>query len=140
MDNVLQIFFILSCFLLPNINAQQNYSSNSVLDCDKKDETGPSPAFLYSCNSEYQSCGAFMIFRAQPPYDTVSTISKLTSADPSELARLNDISSFTEVLPIDKEVIVPVNCSCSGQYYQANTSFTIPSIYDTYFTIANDTF
>ncbi|KAJ0096677.1 hypothetical protein Patl1_28851 [Pistacia atlantica] len=140
MDQILLVFFILFCFLFSNINAQQSYSGNSVLDCDNTDETGPSPAFLYTCNGKNQSCGAFLIFKSQPPYDTVSTISKLTSSDPSELARINDISTFTEVLLTDKEVIVPVNCSCSGQYYQANTSFIIPTIYDTYFTIANNTY
>ncbi|XP_031270774.1 protein LYK5-like [Pistacia vera] len=140
MDQILLVFFILFCFLFSNITAQQSYSGNSVLDCDNTDETGPSPAFLYTCNGKNQSCGAFLIFKSQPPYDTVSTISKLTSSDPSELGRINDISTFTEVLPTDKEVIVPVNCSCSGQYYQANTSFIIPTIYDTYFTIANNTY
>lgn len=36
-------------------------------------------------------------------------------------------------------VIVPVNCSCSGNYYQANTSYVFQNT-DTYFLVANNTF
>ncbi|KAK2657312.1 hypothetical protein Ddye_010364 [Dipteronia dyeriana] len=140
MDQILLIFFIFICLSIPNFYAQQNYSGNSVTKCDNNDETGPSPAFLYTCNGRKQSCQAFLIFKSQPPYDTVSSISNLTSSDPSEVANINNITNSAEVLPPDKEVIVPVICSCSGQYYQANTSFTIPSNDDTYFTIAYNTY
>ncbi|KAF8405157.1 hypothetical protein HHK36_010056 [Tetracentron sinense] len=112
---------------------------NSVLDCNSNDETGPSPTFLYTCNVEKPSCPAFLIFKSQPPYCSVSNISELISSDPSELARINNVSMLT-VFPTDQEVIVPVICSCSGQYYQANASYVILSNYNTYFTIANDTY
>ncbi|KAH9663304.1 LysM domain receptor-like kinase 4 [Citrus sinensis] len=36
-------------------------------------------------------------------------------------------------------VIVPVNCSCSGKHYQANTTYFVQNG-DTYFLIANNTF
>ncbi|KAK0606404.1 hypothetical protein LWI29_037360 [Acer saccharum] len=140
MDQILQILFIIFCLSIPNFYAQQNYSGKSVTNCDNNDETGPSPAFLYTCNGRKQSCRAFLIFKSQPPYDTVTSISNLTSSDPSEVAHINNITNSAEVLPPDKEVIVPVICSCSGQYYQANSSFTIPTNDDTYFTIAKNTY
>ncbi|XWS33713.1 hypothetical protein CRYUN_Cryun22dG0107000 [Craigia yunnanensis] len=124
---------------MPKLHAQQSYSGNSVMNCDVSNETGPSSAFLYTCNGEKLSCQTFLIFKSQPPYDSVSTISNLTSADPMELAYINNISLST-ILPPNKEVIVPVNCSCSGQYYQANTSYIIPSMQDTYFSVANNTY
>ncbi|XVF17813.1 hypothetical protein REPUB_Repub10bG0156800 [Reevesia pubescens] len=124
---------------MPKLHARQSYSGNSVRNCDGSDEKSPSSAFLYTCNGEKLSCQAFLIFKAQPPYDSVSTIPNLTSADPLELAYINNISLST-ILPKNKEVIVPVNCPCSGQYYQANTSYIIPSMQDTYFSIANNTY
>ncbi|XWS42001.1 hypothetical protein CRYUN_Cryun17cG0130900 [Craigia yunnanensis] len=124
---------------MPKLHAQQSYSGNAVMDCDVSDETGLSSAFLYTCNGEKLSCQAFLIFKSQPPFDSVPTISNLTSADPLELAYINNISLST-ILPPNKEVIVPVNCSCSGQCYQANTSYIIPSMQDTYSSIANNTY
>ncbi|KAL0332255.1 UNVERIFIED_CONTAM: LysM domain receptor-like kinase [Sesamum calycinum] len=108
------------------------------MQCNISDETGPSPAFLYTCNGEIPSCKAFLMFRTKPPYVSVSSISNLTSSDPMEFARINNISS-SAVLPPDVAVIVPVTCSCSGEYYQANTSY-VRHDFDTYFTIANDTY
>eukprot|EP00257_Ricinus_communis_P011795 XP_002533279.2 protein LYK5 [Ricinus communis] len=131
-------FLMIFLFATPKINTQQSYSGNLVMNCDNNDSTGPSPAFLYTCNGK-ESCKTFLIYKSQPPYHTVSSISKLTSSDPLELALINNISNFT-VLPTNKEVIVPIICSCSSQYYQANTSYIIPSIYDTYFSIAESTY
>ncbi|KAK4416275.1 protein LYK5 [Sesamum alatum] len=119
-------------------HARQQYAGNAVMQCNISDETGPSPAFLYTCNGEMLACKAFLMFRTKPPYVSVSSISNLTSSDPMEFARINNISS-SAVLPPDVAVIVPVTCSCSGQYYQANTSYFRHDV-DTYFTIANDTY
>nr|KJB48470.1 hypothetical protein B456_008G070400 [Gossypium raimondii] len=132
-------FFILLCVFMHKFHAQQSYSGNSILNCSENDETGSSSAFLYTCNGEKPSCQAFLIFKSYPPYDSISTISNLTSADPLELAHINNISLST-IFPANKEVIVPVNCSCSGQYYQANTSYIIPSKQVDYFSIANNTY
>ncbi|CAK9158739.1 unnamed protein product [Ilex paraguariensis] len=132
-------FFIIFGFLASKSNGQQMYAGNSVLDCNNTDETGPNPAFLYSCNGENHTCQAFLIFRSQPNYNSVTTISNLTSSNLLELARINNISS-SMLVPQDKEVNVPVTCHCSGYYYQANSSYVIQSVYDTYYTIANNTY
>ncbi|XP_047977564.1 protein LYK5-like [Salvia hispanica] len=120
-------------------NGQQQYSGNSVMNCEASDETGPSPAFLYSCNDERPSCKAILMFRTQPPYSSASSIANLTSSDPQELARLNNITA-SEILPPDSAVFVPATCSCLGKYYQANTSYVYKSTNETYFTIANQTY
>ncbi|PIN21518.1 Serine/threonine protein kinase [Handroanthus impetiginosus] len=79
------------------------------------------------------------MFRSKSPYVSVSSISELTSSDPKEVAIINNVAS-SAVFPLDNEVIVPVMCSCSGQYYQANTSYVVSGDEDTYFTIANKKF
>ena len=39
--------------------------------------------------------------------------------------------------PLHRSLIVPVNCSCSGDFYQHNASYTVNAS-DTYFSIANN--
>ncbi|KAK4488303.1 hypothetical protein RD792_004059 [Penstemon davidsonii] len=132
---VFRILIIIT-FSFSSSYAQQNYSYNSI--CNISDKTGPSPDFLYTCNQTTPSCKSFLMFRTQSPYLSVSSISNLTSSDPSELARINNIS-VSSVFPSGKDVIIPVTCSCSGQYYQANTTYVCTSV-DIYFTIAKDTY
>ncbi|XP_047321019.1 lysM domain receptor-like kinase 4 [Impatiens glandulifera] len=138
MDRILLAFLVSFAFFISILDAQQNYSGISSMNCHAKDETGPSPAFLYSCNGE-SSCQTFLMFRSRSPYDSVMSISNLTSSDPSQLSKINNVS-MDSVFVRGQEVIVPVNCSCNGQYYQANTSYVTPTIYETYYTIAKDTF
>ncbi|CAN4079577.1 unnamed protein product [Withania somnifera] len=139
MGDFLLIFFISFIILASKIYAQQNYSGNTVMSCKGTNETGNSASFLYSCNGEKFSCRAFLIFRSHSPYNSVSSISKLLSSDPDEIVHVNNIPR-SKILGQNQELIVPVNCSCSGQYYQADTSYVIPSKYDTYLLIANNTY
>ncbi|KAK9067125.1 hypothetical protein SSX86_014450 [Deinandra increscens subsp. villosa] len=139
----MNLFCFISMFLMfftIKSHCQQMYSGNLVMDANNSDETGPSPAFLYTCNGIKPSCPAFLIFRTQSLYNTVMTISNLMSVDHVSLARINNITDSNKILPLDKELIIPATCYCVGEYYQANTSFVIPTMYDTYFTIANSTY
>ncbi|XP_019185221.1 PREDICTED: protein LYK5-like [Ipomoea nil] len=141
----LVIFILHAIIFSPYTAAQQKYLGNAVLGCERFNETVPSSAVLYTCTAHHHhlsTCKAFLIFRSQPPpYNSVSSISSLLSADPGEVSSINKISREA-ILPLNKELIVPVNCSCScsGLYYQANTSYAIPSGGTTYFTAANNTF
>ncbi|KAL0351918.1 UNVERIFIED_CONTAM: protein LYK5 [Sesamum calycinum] len=135
------ILKILTALILfpPCINSQQKYSGNAVIDCNITDGRKPPESFLYTCNGQYSSCRAFLIFRAKFPYNTVPVIGALTSSGIAEIAKINNVTGFT-VFPEGKEVIVPVNCSCSGQYYQASTTYQVPIEHQTYYIIANSTF
>ncbi|KAF2324499.1 hypothetical protein GH714_014842 [Hevea brasiliensis] len=138
MDQFVLSLLILS-FLTSSTFAQENYSANSALDCNSSDETGPSPAFLYTCNGQSKSCEAFLIFKSQPSYDSVPAISSLTSVNQDELARINNVTRLSE-FPSNKEVIVPVYCSCLGQYYQANTTFHATNDHTTYYAVASQAY
>ncbi|KAK7321732.1 hypothetical protein VNO77_32629 [Canavalia gladiata] len=132
----LHIFFTLTFQISSIVKAQQNYSGNSILSCKNDDKMGPSPSFLYTCNGLKKSCKTFLIFKSQPPYNSIPTISNLTSSNAEEIARINGATVFQT----GKEVIVPVNCSClTREYYQAETKYVLDQ-YPTYFTVANDTF
>ncbi|XP_060173447.1 protein LYK5-like [Lycium barbarum] len=129
-------WLLISCtlnFLISCTKAQQEYSANSVLNCNNKYETN------YSCNGRNSTCQAFLIFRARNPYNSVPGIAALMSSNISEIARINNVTKLTFFTP-EREVIIPVNCSCSGLYYQAKTMYYIPAPIETYFMIANSTY
>nr|GMD55837.1 protein LYK5-like [Ipomoea batatas]GMD89062.1 protein LYK5-like [Ipomoea batatas] len=139
MNRILICTFVVLA-VTPCTGAQQQYSGNSALDCKNTDANEPpSPAYLYTCNGQLFTCRAFLIFRATFPFNTVPAIAALLSSNASAIARLNNASKLT-AFPGDKEVVVPVKCSCSGQYYAAKTSYEILSPDQTYFTIANTTY
>lgn len=136
----LPLFLFTLAFITPFVQSQQDYSGNSVLDCyPKLNKSEPPSASLYSCNRQFSSCKAFLIFRSHNTYNSVPIIATLTSSNQTEIARINNVTELT-VFPEDTEVIIPVNCSCSAGYYEAITKYNIPTTGDTYFTIANDTF
>ncbi|KAK7383071.1 hypothetical protein VNO78_28737 [Psophocarpus tetragonolobus] len=139
MNHVVFLFTLTISLLSLNVKAQQNYSGNSILSCKNDDKMGPSPSFLYTCNGLNKSCKAFLIFKSKPPFNSIPTIANLTSSNPEELARINDVT-LLKVFQTGKEVIVPVNCSClTRDYYQAETKCILgPS--PTYFRVANNTF
>ncbi|OVA04566.1 Protein kinase domain [Macleaya cordata] len=118
------------------IYAQQPYVRKATTDCQNTDNS--TSVLGYSCNGQSPSCQAYLIFRSLPPYNTVSSISKLLASDPSQLSQLNSVSE-TSTFQTNKEVIVPINCSCSGKYYQTNSSYVIEDN-NTYLLIANDTY
>ncbi|XP_065881462.1 lysM domain receptor-like kinase 4 [Euphorbia lathyris] len=126
---------LLILFFTSLASAQQNYSASSAFDCNTSEDTGPSSALLYTCNGHTTSCEAFLIFKSQPFYNSVPTISSITSTNKEELAKLNQVTPQSE-FPLNKEVIVPVNCSCLGQYYQANSTYRVSNDYRTYYVIA----
>ncbi|KAG9440879.1 hypothetical protein H6P81_021044 [Aristolochia fimbriata] len=120
----------------PAILAQQPYVGKTNLNCSNTDAT--SSVLGYACNGPTASCQAYLIFRSRPPYDSVESISELLGSDPSQLSQINSVSE-SSTFPTEKEVIVPVNCSCSGRYYQANSSYVILNG-NNLFVIANSTY
>ncbi|KAG0490779.1 hypothetical protein HPP92_007642 [Vanilla planifolia] len=117
--------------------AQQAYWRKST--CRRWDKTPPPSSYLYSCNGLSKSCKAYVVFISQPSYNTVASISNLLFSEPREVARINGGVLGSHLFPIGEDVIVPVKCSCSGRYYQANASF-IDTGNDTYYLIAYDTY
>ncbi|KAI3946097.1 hypothetical protein MKX01_024853 [Papaver californicum] len=116
--------------------AQQPYDGNTAGECTKIDNS--TSVLGYTCNGQNPSCQAYFIFRSIPPYNTVSSISRLLASEPLQLSQINSVSE-TATFQTNKEVIVPINCSCSGEYYQVNSSYNIQEL-DTYFSVANSTY
>ncbi|XP_034222988.1 lysM domain receptor-like kinase 4 [Prunus dulcis] len=118
------------------IVAQQPYEGKAFTDCYNTNTYSKS-VLGYSCNGVNKSCQTYLTFRSQPPYNSVSAISAMLASDPSQIAEINSVSE-TATFETNKLVIVPITCSCSGDFYQLNTSHVVVHG-DTYFVIANNT-
>ncbi|KAK7386508.1 hypothetical protein VNO78_26786 [Psophocarpus tetragonolobus] len=128
---------IILCSIFAVVQGQQPYIGIATTACQ---QTGNSNSMRgYTCNGVNPSCQAYVTFRAQSLYNSVPSISALLGSDPSQLSEANSVSKDA-TFETNKLVLVPVNCSCSGnQYYQVNTSYVVQGG-DTYFFIANNTF
>ncbi|GMI86425.1 LysM-containing receptor-like kinase 4 [Hibiscus trionum] len=125
--------FLCCCRL---IQAQQPYAGRRTIDCMNPDTSNS--VLGYTCNGLGTSCRGYVVFRSQPLFNNVTSIANLLSSDPSQIADINEVPR-TATFRTNQMVIVPINCSCSGDHYQRNATYTIRSG-DTYFFIANNTF
>ncbi|XP_031472943.1 protein LYK5-like [Nymphaea colorata] len=130
---------LLSLLLLPSsLHAQQVYVNKTQFDC-----YGNHPNTLgFLCNGQRTACVSYFIFRSNSDVNSISEISSLLNADSAksaEIVRINGASGVYQTLPVGREVVVPVSCSCSGEYYQHNSSYVIKQN-DTYLRVANETY
>ncbi|KAL6985705.1 lysM domain receptor-like kinase 4 [Sarracenia purpurea var. burkii] len=126
--------FVFLCFFFPQ--KQQPYVGKATTLCSSADNS--TSVLGYTCNGVNTTCQSYLTFRSNSPYTTVSSISQLLSADPSHLSQLNSVAE-NATFATDTVVLVPVNCSCSGDYYQSNSSYVV-QLRDSYLSIANNTF
>ncbi|KAL9681723.1 hypothetical protein QQ045_013511 [Rhodiola kirilowii] len=134
--NLIFILILSSISHLALIQAQQPYVGKLTTDCNNLDNS--SSSLGYTCNGVSPSCQSYLVFRSLPPYNSVASISKLLGADPAGLAQINNVQE-SAAFSTNKLVIVPVTCSCSGAYYQKNTTYLVTPG-DIYLSIANNTF
>nr|ABQ59612.1 LYK4 [Glycine max] len=130
------IIFTLLIHNFSLILGQQPYIGLGTVACPRRGNKNSIRG--YTCNGANHSCQSYLTFRSQPIYNSVKTISTLLGSDPSQLAKINSVS-MNDTFETNKLVIVPVNCSCAGEYYQTNTSYEFHNS-ETYFLIANNTF
>ncbi|XP_068655263.1 lysM domain receptor-like kinase 4 [Aristolochia californica] len=133
-------FLMFLCILcihssFPLLLAQQSYIGKYFTNCKITNNT--SSVLGYSCNGR-PTCPAYLVFRSRSPYESVASVSHLLTSDPSLLSQLNSVSR-TATFPNNKEIIAPVECACSGEFYQANSSYVVVHG-DTQFIIANYTY
>nr|GMD01016.1 lysM domain receptor-like kinase 4 [Ipomoea batatas] len=125
MDNLHLICFLtalISGSLL--IQAQQPYIRKDTGCIGSLDNSNSTSAFGYHCNGVNRTCQSYLTFASQPPYNSVAAISALLGADPVKLSELNLVSQ-NATFETNKVVLVPVTCSCSGQFYQVNGSYVL---------------
>ncbi|GLT47414.1 hypothetical protein SLA2020_211140 [Shorea laevis] len=136
MEKFTALFLVAAVLQWGGSYAQQPYVHRQPRDdCDNSTDTRKG----YSCNSFQKSCLSYVTFRSTPPYDSADTIAHLLGADANLITSLNMFPSKTTTIPSNKLVFVPVNCTCSGDYYQYNSSYIIKGG-DTYFLVSTNTY
>ncbi|KAF9675193.1 hypothetical protein SADUNF_Sadunf09G0006700 [Salix dunnii] len=119
-ETMVFIWFLIFLFFNPT-SSQQYYDPS---DCS---ENTSYPGSRYTCNHSYQhSCQTFLVYRANQYFRTISDVSQLLLVDPAELLHLNNLKYQLKVLEPGREVLVPIKCSCLGQFFQATFNYTVP--------------
>ncbi|XP_038706270.1 lysM domain receptor-like kinase 4 isoform X1 [Tripterygium wilfordii] len=115
-------FVIWVCFISSNI-AQQFYDPS---DCSSLTNQLGS---RYTCENSFQnSCHTFVVYRANQRFNTICNVSDLFHIEANELLGLNNPKYPAEMLRSGRDVLVPVNCSCTGQFFRANVSYIVSEI------------
>ncbi|KAJ4702383.1 LysM receptor kinase [Melia azedarach] len=137
MEKFFTVWSVLVLFQLVLIHGQQTYVNNKQLAC--YDHANDNFTRGFACNGVNSSCQSYLTFRSNPLYNSPVDLNYLLNSSTDLIASINNITTVTTV-PTDDQVIIPVNCSCSGQYYQHTTTHKIENSLETYFSIANDTY
>lgn len=118
---MLHLFFLV--FLtIPSTRGEQSY------DADVCTTSSDLPGSRYICSSFQDKCDTFLVYRANEEFQTIANISILFNKKPEELlTSYNNITSAFQILETGREVLVPIKCSCSGEYYyEAGFSYIFP--------------
>ncbi|CAH1441634.1 unnamed protein product [Lactuca virosa] len=110
---------------MSSINSSHEQAFYDSTSCRKD---GNAPGTRYTCTNTTltkMSCQTFLIFRSNRQFPTISTIATLFGLPPNTLLELNHIDSSSEILLMDREVLVPVSCSCSNNFFQAKINYTV---------------
>ncbi|XP_075092470.1 uncharacterized protein LOC142172698 [Nicotiana tabacum] len=114
-------WLLVICICISSSYGQQFYDSTSCFS------NISSPGTRYTCTSLNDSCQTFLIYRTNQDFTTISDVSYLFGFSPDVLLTLNNVTSSSQILEIGREVIVPIQCSCLGESFQANISYRSPT-------------
>ncbi|XP_058081638.1 protein LYK5-like [Magnolia sinica] len=113
---IIIIFFI----FFRRIACQQSYDGSPCSSHDFR------PGSQYTCNSTSNSCHTFIVYRPQLGFQTISDIARLLNiTDQNQLININNLTTATQILKPGTDVLVPINCSCSGEFFQANLTYAV---------------
>lgn len=114
---MIRLLFLIWVFFVSS-QGQQYYDSST---CSSETH----PGSRYSCAYPQEYCRAFLLYRANRDYPTISNITKLFGAHLDTVLSLNKIVSPTENLQPGREILVQIQCSCAGQFLQKNVTYLV---------------
>lgn len=117
--HLLLLRLLLFFTLCLRIEAQQEYEDNEQLNCYA---TNASTTLGYACNGPRQ-CTSFLTFRSSSPYyQSPVQISFLFNTSAANVSAINLVPDVVAIAEGDL-VLVPIPCSCSGQYAHSSVLF-----------------
>ncbi|RWR97045.1 Protein kinase domain-containing protein [Cinnamomum micranthum f. kanehirae] len=121
-------------FLIQPISSKQSYD---MTECNA---TSVTTSASYLCTTGTKPCQAYTVYRTQEKYPTLSSISSLFNSNRTQLLALNNLTELTSRnLPINRELLIPIHCTCSHNFSHSLLRYNSSSL-DTYSTIACETF
>ncbi|KAG1354931.1 lysM domain receptor-like kinase 4 [Cocos nucifera] len=117
---MLLVYFLTSLLLFDCTTSKQFYDPNSCAS------NKFSPGSRYICNNSLASCPTFIVYRARRGFETVSEISRLFGVEQHKVLHANNLTNPSQILEKDREVVIPIHCSCSGSFFQSNVNYLIP--------------
>lgn len=106
--------------LINHVSSQQSYDHT---DCRAQPQM---PGSNYLCNSNSYPCQTFIVYRTQNDNTSISSISSLFNLNSTVLLTLNNLNqSESDQLPLDRDIIIPVTCSCAGRFSQAVFNYNV---------------
>ncbi|KAJ8546427.1 hypothetical protein K7X08_019010 [Anisodus acutangulus] len=93
-----------------------------LLSCESKSLA----ASGYRCDRNVQplQCGTFAILRTNSYYSSLFNLSSYLGINRYVLGEANGFSADTEFLPIDQPLIIPLDCKCTGSFFEAELTKT----------------
>ncbi|OMP03300.1 hypothetical protein CCACVL1_02477 [Corchorus capsularis] len=108
------ISFCILIFLIRHVYSQQPYDES---DCDAESEV---PGSKYNCTPEDFPCQAYIVYRAQKDFQSISSISSLFNLSMPDILEINRMAEAdSRNLTLGREIIIPVNCSCHNSFSQS---------------------
>lgn len=108
------LFFFL-CLFLPSF-------SKDLLSCEIKSPN----AYGYHCNEKasHKSCKTFALFLTNSHYSSLSNLTLYLGLNRFIIAEANGFSAETEFLPFSHPLLIPIDCKCKGDFFQAELTKT----------------
>lgn len=94
----------------------------SLLSCQTTSADAPG----YHCNSRglQDQCKTFAILHTSSYFSSLSNLSFYLGLNRFVIAATNGFSANTEFLPKDQPLLIPIDCKCSGGFFQAPVTKT----------------
>nr|WIL60108.1 nodulation protein [Melilotus officinalis] len=133
-NKIVILLWFISWICLKSCYSQQPYDNSNCFS----NET--SPGSRYTCNSTHDTCKTFLVYRANQNFQTISQISNLFNKKSTEILHINNLTSSSQILKQGKEILIPIECTCSNQFYQAKLSYKVLESTTTFSNIACEVF
>ncbi|KAF5190653.1 kinase domain [Thalictrum thalictroides] len=110
---VLLSFCVFSLVLIiETVSSQQFYDKS---ECTSISQV---PGSNYICKPVKYPCQTFIVYRTRNEINSLLAISTLFKSNYSQLLTLNYLNqSVSDVLPLGREIIIPINCSCAAERF-----------------------
>ncbi|XP_071708389.1 serine/threonine receptor-like kinase NFP [Rutidosis leptorrhynchoides] len=94
----------------------------------------------FSCSAASPpSCQTYITYRARQPYMDLGNISDLFGVSRLSIAKASNLTSENEEILYDQLLLIPITCSCNGENYFSNVTYTIKKG-DSFYVVATSVF